>query len=52
VKAQAAAERARLHKAHCSGDLSWKQQLREPAILPTSPYGSCSNFSDVLPGKP
>jgi hypothetical protein len=52
VKAQAAVERARLHKAYCSGDLSWKQQLKEPSVLPTSPYGSCSNFSDLKPGRP
>jgi hypothetical protein len=53
MKVVAAAERERLHKAYCSGDLSWKQQLREPGILPTSPYGSCSNFTDLnKPAKP
>jgi hypothetical protein len=47
VKANAAAERERLHKAYCSGDLSWKQQIRDPNSIPTSPYGSCSSFTQL-----
>jgi hypothetical protein len=48
VKANAAAERARLHKAYCNGDLSWKEQIKDADTLPKSPYGSCSGFSDMF----
>jgi len=42
VKAAAAAERARLHKLYCNGDLSWKQRIVDPDAPYTSPYGSCT----------
>ncbi len=48
VKATAAAERARLHKAYCNGDLSWKERIKDPAALPTSPYGNCSDVTDLF----
>jgi hypothetical protein len=48
VKANAAAERARLHKAYCTGDLSWKDQIKDPNSVPRSPYGSCSSFTDLF----
>jgi hypothetical protein len=48
VKANAAAERARLHKAYCNGDLSWKEQLKDATTLPKSPYGTCSGFTDMF----
>jgi hypothetical protein len=48
VKANAAVERARLHKAYCSGDLSWKEQVKDPNALPKSPYGSCSAVGDLF----
>ncbi len=48
VRANAAAERARLHKAYCTGDLSWKEQIKDPDSIPRSPYGSCSSFTDLL----
>ena len=47
VKANAAAERARLHKAYCTGDLSWKERVKDPAALPTSPYGPCGVAGDL-----
>ncbi len=48
VKANAAAERARLHKAYCTGDLSWKDQVKDPNSVPKSPYGSCSSVTDLF----
>jgi hypothetical protein len=48
VKANAAAERARLHKAYCSGDLSWKEQVKDPTTLPKSPYGPCGAAGNLL----
>jgi hypothetical protein len=48
VKANAAAERARLHKAYCNGDLSWKEQIKDPDALPKSPYGSCGAMTDLF----
>jgi hypothetical protein len=48
MKANAAAERARLHKAYCTGDLSWKEQIKDPNALPKSPYGSCSAVGDIF----
>ena len=41
-KMQAAAERERMHRAYCSGDLSWKERIKDPDSPPTSPYGSCT----------
>lgn len=51
IKAAAAVERARLHKAYCSGDLSWKERVKDPNVIPTSPYGSCSGVTDLLNNK-
>jgi hypothetical protein len=48
VKANAAAERARLHKAYCTGDLSWKEQIKDRDALPKSPYGPCGAAGDLL----
>jgi hypothetical protein len=48
VKANAAAERARLHKAYCTGDLSWKEQLKDQDTLPKSPYGACGSMTDLF----
>lgn len=50
-KALAAAERERLHKAYCSGDMTWKERARtrgadqEP---PKSPYGPCSILGGMV----
>ena len=44
-KALAAAERERLHKAYCSGEMDWKERTRTRASeqdAPKSPYGPCS----------
>jgi hypothetical protein len=48
VKANAAAERARLHKAYCTGDLSWKERVNDPAAIPKSPYGPCGIGGDLF----
>jgi hypothetical protein len=48
VKANAAAERARLHKAYCTGDLSWKERIKDPDSLPKSPYGPCGAVGDLF----
>jgi hypothetical protein len=47
-KAVATAEKARLHKLYCSGELSWKQRLVDKDATPTSPYGTCTAFSDSI----
>jgi hypothetical protein len=48
AKANAAAERARLHKAYCTGDLSWKERVNDPAASPKSPYGPCGLAGDLF----
>jgi hypothetical protein len=50
-KRLAAAERARLHKAYCSGEMTWKERANSKdaaSATPTSPYGSCTLFGDQL----
>ena len=47
-KVLAAAERARLHKAYCSGELNWKETLADPNSRPTSPYGPCTFIGNAL----
>jgi len=47
-KAADAAERARLHKAYCSGELNWKERVVDPNARPTSPYGPCGLLGDTL----
>lgn len=37
----AASERARLHKAYCSGEMNWKEKARDKDYIPKSPYGPC-----------
>jgi hypothetical protein len=46
----ALAERDRLHKAYCSGELTWKERVasRDGSQTPTSPFGSCTLFGDSL----
>ena len=44
-RAQAAAERERLHKAYCSGEMDWKERTRVKTAdqeAPKSPFGPCS----------
>ncbi len=48
LKAIAAADRERLHKSYCNGDLSWKERIKDPDAIPHSPYGPCSGVSDAL----
>jgi hypothetical protein len=40
-------DKVKASKAYCSGDLSWKQRIADPNILPSSPYGSCSTVTDL-----
>ena len=47
-RVMAAAERERLHKAYCRGDMSWKEQLKDPDSLPKSPYGPCGVLGGAL----
>jgi hypothetical protein len=46
----AAAERARLHKAYCSGELTWKERAtrRDGADVPSSPFGPCTFVGGIL----
>lgn len=49
----AAAERQRLHRLYCSGELTWKERAlkgeRGQDNRPSaSPYGSCSSLTDAL----
>jgi hypothetical protein len=50
ARVAAAAERQRLHKLYCSGELTWKERAtnKEAVQTPTSPYGSCSLFGDNI----
>ena len=41
-------ERARLHKAYCSGEMNWKERAADPNFRPSSPYGSCSIAADLI----
>jgi hypothetical protein len=47
-KALAAAERARLHKAYCSGQLNWKERVADKDAQAKSPYGPCGLVGDAL----
>lgn len=47
-RAMAAAERERLHKEYCNGNLSWKEQLKDTNSLPRSPYGQCGSLTGAL----
>jgi hypothetical protein len=45
----AEAERARLHKQYCSGELTWKNRAFDKnAGAPVSPYGPCTFVGQVL----
>ena len=45
----AAAERERLHKAYCSGDLTWKDRaLKQDSSAPVSPFGPCTLVGQAL----
>jgi hypothetical protein len=46
----AAQERERLHKAYCSGDLTWKERARDKdaGLVSASPYGPCSLAGQIL----
>lgn len=45
-KVMAANERARLHKAYCSGQMSWKEKALDKDYIPKSPYGPCGLIGD------
>ncbi|MBV1696325.1 MAG: hypothetical protein KGP27_17830 [Hyphomicrobiales bacterium] len=52
-RVMAAAERERLHRAYCSGELTWKERTlkgeRGQDTRPNaSPYGSCSGLTGAL----
>ncbi len=49
-KAAAAAERARLHQAYCSGELTWKERAYAKDSLQTnkSPFGPCSALGSMV----
>ncbi len=46
----AAQERERLHKAYCTGELTWKERARDKNnVSPSaSPYGPCSMAGQLL----
>ena len=45
-RAADAAERERLHAAYCSGQMNWKERVKDPNAPATSPYGPCGMLSD------
>lgn len=50
-RALAAAEKARLHKAYCSGELTWKERVGDrdgSAKANVSPYGPCGVLGGAL----
>ncbi len=50
-KAAAAAERARLHAAYCSGEMTWKERALDRSkgeAAPQSPYGPCGVLGKAL----
>ena len=47
-RVMAAAERERLHKAHCSGELAWKERAQNKDWTPKSPYGPCGILGDAI----
>lgn len=47
-KQLAAEERARLHKAYCSGQMNWKDRVADKDAQPKSPYGPCGMLGDAL----
>jgi hypothetical protein len=49
-KVAVAAERARLHKAYCSGDITWKERAlkKDGADNNVSPYGPCSVLGNIF----
>ncbi len=50
-KVLAAAEKARLHKAYCSGEMTWKERVGDRdsgSKVFTSPYGPCSGLSEAF----
>ncbi len=47
-RVMAAAERERLHKAHCSGELAWKEKAQDRDYVPKSPYGPCGSLGAVV----
>lgn len=47
-KAMAAAERARMHKAYCSGQLNWKERIGDKDAQPKSPYGPCGMLGEAF----
>lgn len=49
-KAVAAAERAKLHKAYCSGEMTWKERVtqKDGIDAPKSPFGPCSILGGMV----
>jgi hypothetical protein len=50
-KVLAAAEKARLHKAYCSGEMTWKERVGDKEAASkaaTSPYGPCGVLGEAL----
>ena len=50
-RANDAAERERLHRAYCSGEMNWKERVTNPNAAPTSPYGPCGALTDYIKSK-
>ena len=50
-RANDVAERQRLHRAYCSGQINWKERLADPNASPTSPYGPCGLLSEYVKSK-
>jgi hypothetical protein len=45
----AAAERERLHKAYCSGEINWKERmLKGEKGAPQSPFGPCTAIGAIV----
>ena len=47
-RAMAAAERERLHKAYCSGEMNWKERAVKTDVENKSPYGPCGLVGGML----
>ncbi len=50
-KAMAAADRAREHKAYCSGEKTWKERVADrdaASKAPTSPFGPCGSLGEIV----
>jgi hypothetical protein len=51
-RVMAAAERERLHKAHCTGEANWKDRVNKKpgSEVPTSPFGPCTWAGGAING--